>query len=79
MVMKSGTFERDIRLEGEVVIHAKDHRRRDLDNCLKILLDSLEKAGAYEDDSQFDKLSISRGEVDPKDPRVVITIQERMI
>lgn len=40
-----------------------DRRVRDLDNFLKGTLDSLVKAGLCEDDSQFDRISVSRGEV----------------
>ncbi len=37
-----------------------DRRRRDLDNLLKSLLDSLTHAGVWEDDSQIDGLAIWR-------------------
>lgn len=37
-----------------------DARRRDLDNLLKALLDSLQHAGLVEDDSPFDTLTIRR-------------------
>lgn len=77
--IRSEKFEKDVRLEADITVHAKDNRRRDLDNLMKITLDSLEKSEVFENDSQFDKLTISRGEVDPQDPRVVINIQERVI
>lgn len=35
-----------------------DKRRRDADNLLKSLLDSMQHAGAYHDDSQIKKLTI---------------------
>lgn len=40
-----------------------DRRKRDLDNVLKALLDALQHAGCYEDDSQIDDLQIVRCEV----------------
>lgn len=39
-----------------------DRRRRDLDNLQKSVLDSLEHAGVYEDDSQIDVLAVARRE-----------------
>ena len=41
-----------------------DRRKRDLDNVQKALLDSLEKARVYEDDSQIDLLLTQRRIVD---------------
>lgn len=40
-----------------------DRRTRDLDNCLKALLDSITHAKAVEDDGLFDKITIERGPV----------------
>lgn len=40
-----------------------DHRRRDLDNIQKPVLDALEHAGVYEDDSQIDLLVTRRRDV----------------
>ena len=40
-----------------------DRRRRDLDNIQKPVLDALEHAGVYEDDSQIDLLLTRRREV----------------
>ena len=40
-----------------------DRRRRDLDNIQKPVLDALEHAGVYEDDSQIDLLVTRRCEV----------------
>jgi len=49
-------------LDGELAMtvdaYPPDKRRRDADNILKSLLDALQHAGAYHDDSQIKKLSV---------------------
>lgn len=52
-------------VELEIVANPPDRRRRDLDNILKSLLDSLVHASLLQDDSQISRLTISRGEVRP--------------
>ena len=42
-----------------------DRRRRDLDNLQKPVLDALEHAGVYDDDSQIDLLVSRRGSPEP--------------
>jgi len=54
------------RLDMVVTLHPPDRRRRDIDNSMKGLLDALEYAGVYEDDSQIDHLTIDRGAVVPR-------------
>lgn len=44
----------------EIEVAEPDARRRDLDNLLKGILDSLSCADRIDDDSNFDKISISR-------------------
>jgi len=55
-------------LEGPLKVHLRafppDHRRRDLDNLNKALLDSLQAGGVYHDDSQIDDLRIIRAHVE---------------
>lgn len=41
-----------------------DKRRRDIDNVQKALLDALQHAGVYEDDSQIDVLLVRRAGVE---------------
>lgn len=53
----------DGRLAVVVEAFPPDRRRRDLDNMLKGVLDSLTHGGAWEDDSQIDDLRIVRGPV----------------
>ena len=48
-----------------VEIFPPDHRRRDVDNTLKSLLDALEKGGAYHDDSQITSRTIHKRAVTP--------------
>ncbi len=50
-------------LSVSVEIHPPDRRRRDLDNCMKSLLDALQHGGAYEDDSQIARLLVERRDV----------------
>ena len=47
-------------LEVFVTLYPPDKRRRDLDNPMKALLDAMEHAGVYEDDSQIVKLTIEK-------------------
>lgn len=42
-----------------------DRRRRDIANVLKALCDAMQYGGAYEDDSQIDRLLIERDDVSP--------------
>lgn len=51
------------RMAGKFTIHAPTRRKYDLDNCMKVLNDSLEQAGFFLDDEQFDEITIVRGEV----------------
>ena len=40
-----------------------DRRTRDIDNILKVCLDSLTKCGIWHDDSQIDEIVVKRGKV----------------
>ena len=55
--------------EGALALKIKawmpDKRRRDLDNILKALLDAMQDAGLYEDDSQVSRIEIERMGVEP--------------
>ena len=48
------------RLAVYINIYPPDKRRRDVDNLNKAILDALQEAGMYEDDSQIDHLVCSR-------------------
>lgn len=51
------------RLEVKVYLYPPDKRKRDIDNILKSLLDAMEHAHIYENDSQIDKLCVTRMDV----------------
>lgn len=59
----------------QVVVYPPDHRRRDVDNTMKALLDALTHADVWGDDAQVDQLFIYRGVVVPKG-KVLMTINE---
>ncbi len=48
-----------------IVLHSPTKRLMDLDNCLKGILDSLQKAGVINDDKNVYKITVSRGDVIP--------------
>jgi len=54
------------RLAVVIVTHRKDRVSFDIDNSCKTVLDSLQAAGVYRDDSQIDSLHITRGNIDPE-------------
>ena len=51
-----------------------DKRMRDLDNLIKITLDSLQYARLFENDEQIDKISIERKEV-VKSGKIIVSLQ----
>lgn len=63
------------RLAVRLTVHPPDRRRRDIDNLAKSLLDAMQHAGVYQDDSQIDRLLIERAIVE-KGGVVVATIEE---
>lgn len=48
------------RLAVELDLYPPDHRRRDLDNLPKAVLDALQHGGAYLDDSQIIRLTLQK-------------------
>ena len=61
------------RLSVRIICHPPDKRKRDLDNLPKGLLDALEHAGVYADDSQIDELYLRRDKI-IKDGCVIVSI-----
>ncbi len=59
----------------EIDAHPPDRRRRDIDNLHKPLLDAMENAGVYRDDSQIKRLRTDMCER-VKGGKVVVRIKE---
>lgn len=51
------------RLQVEITVFPPDKRKRDLDNIIKAMLDSLQHAKIFENDNQIDKLIVTRNHV----------------
>lgn len=62
------------RLAVAVMAYMPDKRRRDIDNILKSLLDSMNHAGVFEDDEQIDRLLVQRCGID-KPGRVEVLVK----
>lgn len=61
------------RLAVDIELYPPDRRKIDIDNRIKALLDVMEHAGVYEDDSQIDKLTVVRRAIE-KHGAVVVKI-----
>ena len=63
------------RLKLFIELYPSSRRQLDIDNFNKSLMDSLEHAGAYINDSQVDELIVVRKNVIPKTGKVIITLE----
>ena len=61
------------RLMVTIYLFPPDKRKRDIDNCIKSLLDSLCQAKVFDDDSQIDRLLVIRNEL-KKDGECLVSI-----
>ena len=61
----------------EIDLYPPDRRRRDIDNPLKCLLDSMTHAGVYEDDSQIKDIELHMREPMPPKGLVHVTLREK--
>lgn len=62
--------------EISIMFYVKDNRRRDLDNMLTTIQDSLVRAGILEDDSWKQlRIGLVDAELDKENPRAEITIK----
>lgn len=62
------------RLFVTLTLHAPNQRKIDIDNRIKVCLDSIQHAGIYDDDAQIDRLLVIRGCVIPPDGYVFVQI-----
>lgn len=78
MLMKRNPSLKEKLLRLEVSVYPPDNKKRDLDNLLKVICDSLQAAGVYEDDFQIWQLCIQRCIV-VRGGEVKIKLSERKI
>lgn len=69
-----GVFGATERLKLSILAYPPDKRKRDLDNLFKSVLDSLQFANVFVDDSQIDELSIRR--MPERQGRISITLEQ---
>lgn len=68
-------YSSTISLEVTIDLYPPDNRRRDIDNGIKIIFDSLQRGGLIEDDFQIARLLVTRRDIIPKG-KVIVRIQE---
>lgn len=58
----------------DIEVYPPDRRKRDLDNILKVLIDSLQKANLFDDDFQIARLFVERKNIIPQG-QIIVRIQ----
>ena len=62
-------------VSARIDVFMPDKRRRDVHNLHKIVLDALQAAGAFDDDSQVIDLRIRKAGIDRLNPRIEIAME----
>ena len=57
-------------------VYPPDKRKRDIDNLIKVVADSLQDAGFYENDSQIDRIFIERDSTVVKNGELCVRLSE---
>lgn len=70
-----GIFKPTERLSLIIEAYPPDKRKRDIDNIIKSLMDSLQHAGLFEDDNQIDFLQVERKM--PLLGKVIVTLTQK--
>lgn len=73
----ANSFTEDDRLSVSILAYPPDKRRRDLDNLFKGLMDSLQHAKVFPDDSQIDELSIRR--IESRFGMIEVTVEKLLV
>lgn len=73
-VINAGKQLRGPSLELQYIVFLPDRRRRDVDNFAKVILDSLTRCGAIEDDSLITDIH-GHKRIDAANPRTVIVVK----
>lgn len=64
------------RIKVAILAYPPDKRKRDIDNIVKPVLDAMEQAGVYENDSQIDELLVKRMSNDQHKDFIDVIIEE---
>ena len=66
----------DCSLRVELIIHARDNRRRDIDGFSKSVFDALTYTKVWRDDCLIDEMVVLRRENKKDDPHIIVRIIE---
>ena len=67
----------DCELKMEIHAYPPDRRRRDVDNLLKAIFDSLQHGGIYKDDSQIKDFEFYTKELERPHGKVIVRLSKR--